>query len=542
MRLVLIGILMFGLFVSAKLSADEKQDKVDKIFADYKADSPGCAVGVIQNGDFIYRKGYGMGSIELNVPLSSQSVFYMGSVSKQFTAASVVLAAEQSYLSLDDDIRKYIPELPDYGHIITLRQMLHHTSGFRDFLGLFVLAGRDIADVHSEAEIIDLIARQKSLNNIPGDEYIYSNTNYYLLGVAIHRATKKTLNEFATENIFKPLGMVHTRYYDDHTLILPNRVAAYDPGMEGKFAVNWSTQFDTVGAGGLMSTVDDMLLWDRNFYDNKLGKGTLLKELQTKGKLNSGKEISYALGLVIDTYRGLPIVEHDGALYGYRTVILRFPEQKFSVVSLCNISSASTSSLSHKVADVYLESIFHAEGGVAASPNYTGGPDPQQFTGNYLDTRKQMVYTFTSSDGNLVAWGAPLRRIGPNQFMDLGNGKITFEGTDRDMKSTLMLDGEPFFSGKRVGGVALSETDLAGFGGRYRSEELDATYVLSSKDGKLLMRNGWEPESALTPLTPDEFATQGFETLVFHRDGNHHIDGFALFAGSIQNLQFQKTN
>jgi CubicO group peptidase (beta-lactamase class C family) len=340
------------------LAAETDQQRVDRNFAAYdKAGSPGCALGVIWDGKFIYRKGYGAASLELAVPLSPQSVFYMGSVSKQFTAASIVLAAEQGYLSLDDNVRKYIPELPDYGHPITLRQMLHHTSGFRDFLGLLYISGRDDSDFHSRDEMIDLIVRQKGLNNTPGDEFIYSNTNYFLLGLVVERATKKPLAEFASENIFKPLGMVHTRFYDDHTLVVPGRVPAYAPGGNGNFLVDWSTNYDIVGAGGLMSSIDDLLLWDKNFYENRLGKGTFLKEMLARGVLNDGKQIGYALGLELGTYRGLPTVEHGGALFGYRTEILRFPEQRFTVVCLCNLSSAHELSLARKVADVTLERI-----------------------------------------------------------------------------------------------------------------------------------------------------------------------------------------
>jgi CubicO group peptidase (beta-lactamase class C family) len=220
MRLAALATLIVFLPGVSAFSGDANQQKVDQIFAAYdKADSPGCALGVIRDGNFTYRKGYGMGSLELHVPISSESVFYMGSVSKQFTAASVVLAAEQGFLALDDDVRKYIPELPDYGQVITLRQMLHHTSGLRDFLTLLDLSGRRGEDIHSRAEMIELIARQKALNNIPGDEWIYSNTNYFLLGEVVQRATKKSLAQFAAENIFKPLGMVHTRFYDDHTFV-----------------------------------------------------------------------------------------------------------------------------------------------------------------------------------------------------------------------------------------------------------------------------------------------------------------------------------
>lgn len=208
MRFALVASLAVALLVaSTAFSEDKSQPKVDQIFAAYeKPGSPGCAVGVIQEGTFVYRKGYGLGSLELGVPLSSQSVFYMASVSKQFTAASVVLAAEQGFLALDDDVRKYIPELPDYGHVITLRQMLHHTSGFRDFETLMFLSGRDLADIHSKQEMLDLIARQKGLNNVPGEEWIYSNTNYFLLGEVRSAGDEEAACRVCRREYFSALG------------------------------------------------------------------------------------------------------------------------------------------------------------------------------------------------------------------------------------------------------------------------------------------------------------------------------------------------
>lgn len=542
MRSAALALLAFALLGRAAVAAEDDAKKVDAIFGRYaKADSPGCTVGVIQDGNFVYRKGYGMGSLELGVALSPESVFYMGSVSKQFTAAAVVLAEEQGYLALDDDVRKYIPEIPDYGHVITLREMLHHTSGFRDFLALFVLAGHDVAEVHAEAEIIDMIARQKGLNNVPGEEWLYSNTNYYLLGVVIERATKKSLAEFTGENIFKPLGMTHTRFYDDHTLVLPERVAAYDPGKDGRFLVDWSTGYDVVGAGGLMSTVDDLLLWDRNFYQNKLGKGTLVKKLQTKGVLNDGREISYALGLEISSYRGLPTVSHSGALYGYRTNVLRFPEQRFSVVCLCNLQNAAPGNLSRKVADIYLAKELQAEASQTPAPNAKGYPDANQFAGKYLDQRKHFVYTFSAADGDLMAWGAKLRRVGAHQFQDLGTGTITFEGSSGEMKATLETDGKAFFAGQRVQPPQLSEGKLAAYTGSYRSAELDATYTLKVEQGGLLLRNGWNPPGKLTPLTKDEFESEQYGTIVFRRDAQERVNGFSVNTVEARDIDFDKT-
>lgn len=542
MRSIAIFALCAGFILKPAFATEGNLEKVDQVFAAYdKPGSPGCALGVIQDGNFLFRKGYGMGSLELGVPLSPQSVFYMGSVSKQFTAASVVLAAEQGFLSLDDNVRKFIPELPDYGHAITLRQMLHHTSGFRDFLTLLGLAGREAGEIHSEAEIIDLIARQKSLNNVPGEEWLYSNTNYFLLGVVVKRATEESLAEFAAENIFKPLGMAHTRVYDDHTVVLPGRVAAYDPGTDGKFLVDWSTGYDIVGAGGLMSTVDDMLLWDRNFYANKLGKGTLSKELQTRGVLNNGKQISYALGLQMDTYRGLPIVEHDGALYGYRTGILRFPEQRFSVVCLCNLSSAGVANLSRKVADIYLQKDLKTEVNAPQAASTTTLPDPSKFAGKYLDPRKHFAYTFTASGGNLMAWGANLRRIGPDQFKDLGTGIITFEGSDAEMKATLEMDGEAFFAGTRVETPHLTDAALSAYAGQYRSEELDATYRLTVEKGSLLLHRNWDPPLKLTPLTQDEFECSDLGvTMVFQRDAGQRVNQLSVYEVNARNIRFDK--
>src|SRR5215471_6562537 len=298
--------LILGLIPTIPFTNDVAPEKIDELFAAYtKSQSPGCSVGVIRDGSFLLRKSYGKANLELGVPLTSESVFYMASVSKQFTAASVVLAAQQGFLSLDDSVRKYVPELPDYANGITLRQMLHQTSGFRDYLALTYLSGRDISALSSPAEILKLITRQKGLNNLPGEEFVYSNSNYFLLALVVKRATGKSLAEFAAANIFQPLGMRHTSFYDDNKVVVPNRVAAYDPGKEREFLVDWSTLFDIVGSGGLMSNIDDLLLWDRNFYFNEVGKGALSTELEAPGVLNNGHQINYGLGLWLGEYRGL---------------------------------------------------------------------------------------------------------------------------------------------------------------------------------------------------------------------------------------------
>ncbi len=328
--------------------------QVDEIFAEWdRTGSPGCALGVIQDGQFIYRRGYGMANLELGVALSSESVFYIGSTSKQFVAASIMLAAEQGYLSVDDDIRKYVPEIPDYGPTITVRHLLHHTSGLRDYLTLWGLAGENIEDIHSPADALQMIARQTALNFQPGDEYLYSNSGYFLLSVIIERATGKSLREFAHQNIFKPLGMTHTHFHDDHTHIIKNRAIGHLTRPDGSIALNMSN-FAQVGSGGLYTSVDDLLFWDRNFYENRLGEGGLIDRMLVRGVLNSGDTLSYAAALQVGEYRGLRTVEHGGALGGYRAQLLRFPDQRFSVICLCNLAPMNPTALAYRVADIYL--------------------------------------------------------------------------------------------------------------------------------------------------------------------------------------------
>jgi CubicO group peptidase (beta-lactamase class C family) len=532
-----------GLLVQAfGAPAPSNSASVDRIFAAFnRPGSPGCALGVIHNGTFIYRKGYGEGSLELDVPLLPESVFYVGSISKQFTAASIVLAAEQGFLSLDDNVRKYVPELPDYGRPITLRQMLHHTSGLRDFETLLYLSGRDASDLHSKDEMIALIVRQKGLNNPPGDAFLYSNTNYFLLAEVVHRATGKSLAQFADENIFRPLRMTHTRFYDDHNLVVPGRVSAYDPGPDGKFTVDWSTNFDLVGAGGLMSSVDDLLAWDSSFYNNQLGKGTLIRELETRGQLNNGKTIDYALGLELTDYRGLRVVDHSGSLFGYRSEIIRFPDQRFTVVCLCNVSSADTNSLSRQVADVYLAKELQQAVSATDVPN-SRFPDPSQFTGEYLDPQRHFLYSFTASSGNLMAWGGILRRLGANQFRDLGTGIITFDNSNHGMTATLIMDGETFFSGNRIQAPHLTEADLSTYAGVYKSSELDAAYNLSPEKDGLRLRAGWNPSVKLAPVAPDEFNSPDLGTIVFHRDADHRIISLSVFTVNARDVRFDKVS
>jgi hypothetical protein len=416
--------------------------------------------------------------------------------------------------------------------------MLHHTSGFRDILGLLLLAGRNFEDIHPTSELLDLLSRQKALNYVPGDEFLYSNTNFFLMSVVIRRATGKPLSQFADENIFKPLGMTHTRFYDDHTVVVPGRVPAYEPRPAGGFRIDWSTNFDKIGDGGLMSSVDDLLQWDRNFYANKLGKGTLLEEVQRQGVLNNGKQIEYALGLFISTYRGLPIVEHGGALFGYRTELLRFPQQKFSVITLCNVGTSNPGRLSYQIADLYLRGKLAPEPPASAAP----GVDPQPFVGWYRNVDSRSVLQVSASNGSLEAFGTQFKPRDATHFVAIPGPEITF---DRQLNSGMRLtlnfkDSAPQVF-ERYEPLKASAENFAQYVGEYTSAELQATYRLAVKDGQLTLATNWQDPAVLEPIILDEFQGPFGTSMVFHRDAAGQVTGCDLFAGRVRNIAFTKS-
>src|SRR5579859_3589552 len=345
---------------AAYKNSDEKSAAaVDEVFGDLtKAGSPGCALGVYRDGRIIYAKGYGLANIEENVAITPQSVFDIGSTSKQFTAASILLLEKQGKLSVNDDVRKYIPELPDYGKRITVLQLLNHTSGLRDYLTLMELAGINTDSVTTDEDALQIIARQKALNFAPGSDWLYSNTGYFLLSIVVKRVSGKPLREFAADNVFSALGMTHTQYRDDHTALIPNRAMAYDPReIKDGYTLDVS-YFEQTGDGAVHTSVEDLLKWDGNFYSGQVGGKDFLAELQEQGKLNGGKVLDYAKGLFIADYRGLHTVSHGGSWGGYRAELQRFPEQHFSVACLCNRSDANPTRRARQVADIYLGSIM----------------------------------------------------------------------------------------------------------------------------------------------------------------------------------------
>ena len=339
----------------AQSLAPDTAKQVDQLFAKWdRSDSPGCALGVYRGGQVAYTHGYGMEDLNEGVRIAPGTLFHVASMSKQFTAAAILLLEQQGKLSLDDDVRKYIPDLPDFGQKITIRNLVYHTSGLRDQWALLELAGwRYSRDLITDDDVMSVVTRQKELNFNPGERHVYCNTGYTLLGLIVKRVSSMTLREFTTRNIFEPLGMTHTHFRDDHAEILKHNAVGYEQETGKPFEIS-ITNFDTVGATSLHTTVEDLQLWDENFYHPKVGGNAFPQQMLQRGKLNNGEQLDYAFGLVVGKYKGLPTVSHAGADAGYRSQMTRFPDQHFSVAVLCNSAETDPSTLAQQVADIVL--------------------------------------------------------------------------------------------------------------------------------------------------------------------------------------------
>lgn len=337
---------------------------IDKIFSEWNhKDTPGGAVGIVKDGKLIYSKGYGIGDLEHDIPISPRSVFYIGSVSKQFVTFCILLLEEQGKLSLDDKIQKHFPDFPEYESPLTIRHFVHHTSGIRDFITLLKLKGINYLDDIQVDDVYELIKSQKELNFAPGEKYLYSNSCYFMLALIVEKASGQTIRAFAQEQIFDPLGMKKTLFYDDNAGLIKNKVFSYQKSTGKSGFDNLIMRYDLVGSGGIYSTIEDLFLWDQNFYQNKLGKGgqAIIEKMHENGKLNSGEVLNYAFAINNGTYRGLQTVAHSGSLAGYRSQLVRFPEQKVSVIILSNREDGNPTKLSYQVADVVLKGSFTIE-------------------------------------------------------------------------------------------------------------------------------------------------------------------------------------
>lgn len=527
--------------------------EIDAVFVDLdKPGSPGCALGVIDDGQLSYARGYGMASVEHSVPNTPTIVFDIGSTSKQFTATAVLLLAQEGKLTLDDDVRRFVPELPQYQRPITIRHLLNHTSGLRDYLGLFSLAGISFESTTTEKHALDFIVRQKALNFAPGDEFLYSNSGYLLLSVIVQRISGKSFPDFVKERIFDPLGMTHSLVLDDHDKIVPHRAMGYSRRPGGGFMIDMSN-FEQTGDGAVLSTVEDLARWDRNFYDPKVGGQVWLAAMHTTGRLSNGKDLIYAAGLEVDSYKGLRRVAHGGAWAGYRAELVRFPDLRRSIVCICNAGTASDpGALTARVAAVLFKKEFAAfdakrapNRALAAATRNVDETQAKSAVGLYRNGKTGDLRRISFADGKLRLDSLPsqnreLAPLGANLFAIVGQEEPTVELVNVDGTSSLHFvrtDGtRNVFD--TIQGFEPTPDALAEFQGRYFSDELNVVCDMSIEAGRLVVANPNGVKRPMFPTYRDAFFVSSGTQFEFQRDGNGHVNGFNVSAGRIRNVRF----
>src|SRR5262245_40406839 len=545
MRLVFLTTLLLAAPLVAQTQSDPAPARVDSIFSRVnRSDGPGCALGVYRAGTIIYENGYGLASIEHDIRISPKTDFYIASTSKQFTAFSIALLAEAGKLDLDAPIRRWFPELPTYADSVTVNNLVHHTSGIRDYLTLWGQAGKSFGDDISEDEALASITRQKSLDFKPGTRWAYSNSGYFLLSVLVRRVTGQSLRQFTDSAIFRPLGMTSTHFHDDRMMVIPNRAEGYEPKPGGGWAEH-RTGFALVGDGGLHTTVEDLAKWDANFYDNKLGKGgpAFVEAITTPGTLSGNRPMNYAFGLLREEYRGLPVVAHGGAFIGFRAALTRYPTRQLSVAVLCNDYTVDPDAFVTKVADLYLAVPAKA---VVASTAFRKIPPERlaEYAGRY-EVFLGVPVVLSPKDSTLAAEfmgrpSTPMARKSDSSFaFPIGNIELAFPLNPGGPATELVMITPTAYDkvARLPDAPVLTPAELGAYAGKYWSDELEVSYTLEVTSGKLFMRRPGSGQIELRAIAPEQFATN-VGKLTFRRGADGKVAGFKLGTSRSEGTQF----
>ena len=507
----------------------------EKFTKAYVAPAPGCAAAVSLNGDVVFEKAFGLADLEHNVPNTTQTIFESGSVAKQFTAAAIVLLQQDGKLSLDDQVRKYIPELPDYGSPLTIRHLLNHTSGLRDWGTVLGLTGAGRGErVITQDLALDVIIHQRALNYTPGSEYSYSNSGYNLAAIIVERVSKQKFPAFVEERLFKPLGMKNSSWRDDYQQIVPGRAQAYARQGNGPWRLNMPFM-NVYGNGGMLTTVGDWMKWNAMLDSHSLG-APLVNALETRGVLNDGRKISYALGLTIDTYKGLKDVSHGGSTAGYQTFLARYPDNKVSVGVMCNGTSPSSGAIAAGITD----EIFGPFPEPAKTESAKVSEDElKKFVGIWRNEKTHTPARFVIENGVSRWSGARLVPIGDGQFA-LGSNQLKFT-FDKDGKpvSAESVDSD----GEVTRFVPETEwkptpAELASFKGDWFSDEAGATFTVAVDADKVFIKQRPSTSLVMQPLYKDHFSVQGGYVVWFTRDRSGKVDTLHVGASRMRDMPF----
>lgn len=530
---------------------------IDSIFAEWdKEGVPGCALGIVKDGKLIYGKGYGMANLEYDIQNDANSVFRIASTSKQFTAACIVLLAEQEKLSLDNKLNQFFPAFPDYAKQITIRHLLNHTSGIRDYLTVAALKGLGDNDHYEDEDVMKWLVHQKELNFKPGEEFLYSNSGYWLLGQIVNQVAGMNMAEYAKQEIFEPLGMNSTHFHNNHNEIVKNRATGYMPTADESFQISMTT-LEMIGDGGIFTSVNDIKKWDDSYYNSSVLSKAFWNEMTHQGVLNSGEVQEYASGLGLSNFKGLKVISHGGAFVGFRAELMRFPEEHLSIAIFANRADANPTRLAYKVADVLFKEKFEASRSKNGNTKMGKRPEIVQltvselekFSGSYWNDQSMLARKiYVKNDTLMYARSATnettLLPIGTNEFTMPNVGPPVVVKFYKDEEGNKMMsfsqnNSEPSVS-KEYLPTSSYKDELLAYTGVYYSKELDVNYVLKMNDESLILFINDKEVAPLKEIMTYLFSLDRFGTVQFNTNERGAISSFSLAAGRVKNLLFEK--
>lgn len=551
-------VLMLLLTVFVQVQAQDYTDKLAQIdqflSSKYNENTPGCAIGIVKDGKLIYSKGFGMANLDYNIPWGPESVINIMSISKQFTAASIGLLVLENKISLVDDIRKYVPELPDYGHKITIDHLIRHTSGIRDYEDIVILRGESAEYPSNREKSLQLILRQQELNFTPGDQWAYSNSGYLLLSYVVERVSGMPFAEFAKRRIFEPLEIHHSFFSDNPNKIVKNRVTSYHKNEDDTYS-RYLLNDNMLGAAGLFSTIEDLYKWDQNFYHHKVGGKPLNDLMLSLNKFNDGSLNDYAFGNIIDRHEGFMEVNHSGGLLGVRCKLSRFPTEQLSIIYLGNGEQDKNQDV-YPIASLFLidkelPTIENSNEPLIPSDSISLSNEKlEHFTGLY-DIGKQNLrvqvslnntnhLTFEVLDWNRKGILYPFSQSSFHQIGGIG-GDIKFINEGKNGFNRISATGS---QSDAIKVSTVSKTEISNYAGTYYSKELNYSYHIKTVGEEIIFSCG-----AVTVIAPIEKETKtvrfnepwiGLVTIQFIENDDSKIDSFTLNTDKVKNLAFQK--
>lgn len=553
--IILLMLFQFGSAAQTNQSIPGSiKNKIDSLFKQWDSpNTPGGAVGIVRNDSLIYARGYGMADLEQQIPITAQSIFYMCSLTKQFTGYSIALLVRQGKVKLDADIHIYLPWMPDFGKKITVSNLLHLTSGIRDDIGLAAIAGLSLDGMLTQDAALQLLRKQRALNFEPGEKFSYSNSNYVLLAEIVKTASGQTFRAFVDSAVFKPLGMVNSRVIDDHQEVVANRVPSYY-SPDGKTYKNNYQNIYTVGDGGLFTNIVDMARWAMNFYDAKAGNQKDIEQTTHKDRFNNGKENTYAFGIAVDSSRGWKRLSHNGGLAGYNTVINIYPDLKIAFIVFGNGGDGSAYGKPDALAELFIPDKSKKVSSSNTNPfqrdsadTYLPGPDKYKvLTGDYIGNNG---YHLTCSlvnnqlfinDRLLLAHDSgyhfTLSFYSPAKY----DFHVTKAGGYFDLISPEF--DEPLHMVKANRDTTSPDAVLEQYVGNYYCPELDCNHQILLKNHRLYFANNNRPDAAIRLYGKDYMQSDGdIDNIIIQRNKNGSVTGFELSDGSLEHLQFIKT-